>query len=218
MTSASTLIRHANRTKNPALAKRLRAQAAKLRREAREAKKPGPNKGLLKDGASDPNVKMPPPNKLNHAQQSAANALGQQRFAPIAEQGWAPMPPDPIVSKDAAENLMKVARHKNTSPEAFQSELLRIAANAKYEAKKEAQDEHRKAIIRNNEQHHINAVCAFIAELEGLSRENGGPMPQAVVLSGYTVARVIDALKKAGYSAEGLASMSRGALEARLNR
>lgn len=232
MTSASTLIRRAGKAKTKAEATRLRAQAAKLRREARNEKRweRVPATGV----GEDPKVRMPPPNKprpmtglpnknkiLKGLEQALNQARGDKQamhFEHRAEQGWTPVQPEPLVSLDRAEALMKLARSKNTEAVVLQSELCRMAANAQYEAKQEAQEAHRKALIHNNEQHHINVVCAFVAAAEGLALSNGGPMPATAVIAGYTLARVVDALQKAGYSADGLKSMSRGALEARLNR
>ena len=213
MTSASTLIRRAAKAK-PAQAKKLRAEAAKLRRAARARKKPGPNPATTAIGA-DP--------KANRA----ANALGTQgglrgdnstdmNFAQrSAAQGWQPAP---LVSTERAEALMKLARHKGTDVGNIHHELCRIAANAGHEARQEADQRHIETLKHIHEANAINVVCAFVATANAMAKANRGPMPETVIVSGFQLARVVDALEKAGYSADGLKSMSRGALEARLNR
>lgn len=230
MTSASTLIRKAAKAK-PAEAKRLRAQAAKLRREAREAKKPGPNLGIQANrparGAiigGDPNVKMPPPNHAKNALyvgREAAND-GQDttmRFEHSAEHGWrTPVPPEPLVHMIHAEGLLKQARRKDATAEQIHETLIQIGRGVQYKARAEADVRHIEALKQVHEANAINVVCAFVAAAEGWARSNGGPMPATAVIAGHTLARVVDALKNAGYSADGLKSMSRFAADARLTR
>lgn len=213
MTSASTLIRRAAKAKTAAEGAKLRAQAAKLRREARDRVKHG-----------DPKVRMPPPNPATEpllvTQARLHGKDTAMHFEHSAEQGWTPMPtePEPLVHPIHAEDILKTARRKDATPELIHQALLRIGNDVRSKTKREDEIKRIEDAKRLNEINAINVVCAFVAAAEGWAKANGGPMPKTAIIAGYTLARVVDALHNAGYTADGLKSMSRGALEARLNR
>ena len=73
---------------------------------------------------------------------------------------------------------------------------------------KMANDDGAEARIRQqSETHSMNVVCAFIAEMNGIAALNRGPLPRALMVSGYTLARVCDALRQAGYTEDGKGGM-----------
>lgn len=213
MTSASTLIRKAAKAKTKAEAKRLRAQAAKLRREARERAKGvsattaiGADPNANRIGRQHASIIGGPVNVENSAQNAVFPGERAMSMAPF----------DPMVER--AESLLKLARHKATTADTIRHELNRIANNAAHDVRKETDQRHMDQMKRIHEQNAINVVCAFMAECEGMATENKGPLPKTIVVSGFTMARVIDALTKAGYSADGLKSMSRFAADQRMTR
>ena len=77
---------------------------------------------------------------------------------------------------------------------------------------KEIENKYRQQMIDASKINHINVVCAFIADMEGTASLNGGALPPSVMVSGYTVARIIDVLRQAGYDTEGKRGDDRGSI------
>lgn len=231
MTSASTLVRQAKKAKTKAEAKALRAKAALMRRTARKAKEARKADGMKV--ATQALLNAVQSSQINASRSNQDNAddgrnmdKGTFNLVPIgyrtaSEAMEARLEEDaahPFVSMGRAEVLMKLARKKSINPETFHNELVRLAALHRLEAKQEASTLYMEHLKRARETNDINVVCAFIASVEGVMRANGGSLSPSIVVAGYTVARVLEALKAAGYSESGLKSMSRQALEARTTR
>lgn len=101
-----------------------------------------------------------------------------------------------------ARAIVVAARKKNGAT-AIENTLIQVALQAGYEATQRAEQhelEHLKAIHETNA---INVVAAFMAEMEAIQTLNRGAVPPALMTSGFTIARVVDALAKAGYSKNG---------------
>lgn len=222
MTSPSTLARKAAKTKNPVEAKKLRVKAALLRRQARAKAAQGRNviqslhekrqasfkqrqavprdqntTGLLPAGRN----KIYPGFKAELIKNAKAEvAQSPVHFAHNPTTGWAPVDPVAVL----AENLRKLARGKSEQQAAeFGIALRAKLVDAKVTGKKEAEEANLATLKTVYETNRINVVCAFLSEMEGLASIGNGPLPKVVMVSGFTLARVIDALRDAGYSSEG---------------
>lgn len=206
MTSPSTLIRQAKRTKNKAEAKRLREQAATLRRNGRAAKK-------LTDTAGKVNVAV----KNTRWQPMPGFRASIKKISP--DGGTITIETGPGVNQamqvrnrldEAVDEIFKVTRDKKLKDSAMPViAVRRRLVEAKAEGREEAQKEARHRADMAREMTKIAVVSGFIATADQLAKLNGGPMPQTAVISGYTLARVIDALRDAGWSENGKTSMGR---------
>lgn len=218
MTSPSTLIRKAAKSRSPRIAARLRAEAAKLRREAREAKKPGAKfrytdldevktprraaKGLRRTEAKAAELAA---KVRSHTNEVTARTL-LQASADVSG-GWRVVD-DEIIASDEIERLRKYAREKvkdgeNGSLDSFSIALRGTLVTARVKGVRQTQDvehEKRKAIYDANR---IAVVSGFIATVEAMAKRQGGELNPVVTISGYTVARVIEALRLAGYTENG---------------
>ena len=216
--SASTLVRRASKTKDKAAAKRLRAMAAKVRREARAKKARGnvAGKADRADGAL--------------AVQSIARVRVRSMADEIAEQqndgpmvmhhdaagGWNEIGQSGrYISDEQIDRLRGAAKVKPKKMESghivdgFAIGLRASLLEAQISGKSEAEKEALRRIKANLEAQSINVVCAFVAEMNGIAALNRGPLPPSVMVSGYTLARVLDALKQAGYTENGKEGMKR---------
>jgi hypothetical protein len=103
--------------------------------------------------------------------------------------------------QDAQRIIAMIERREGGS--AVAEELNKLYRVAKYQGEKAADQRHTEQLKRIHEANAINVVCALLAEMEEAARANGGPLPTIVTVAGYTMARVIDALHRAGYSSKG---------------
>lgn len=171
MTSPSTLIRKARLAESrghKSAGKRLREEAAKLRRAARKKKaKPAPKRKKVK--------------KITKIENAIYEAFRQE-----------------VEAKSPLDLVVERVLGPDATPEkqiAMRRELLEARkagennAAAKYAALKEAHD--------------ISTVCGFIAICEHYQRLNGN-LPPTMAVSGYMVSKLVDALRKAGYTRDGI--------------
>lgn len=187
--SASTLARRAQAAKNPKEAKRLRAEAAKMRREEREAKKfQGSTiaaldhpKGINRNRAASVDSM---PLTLANAEQPGHGEIVGGRLA------------------HRADVIAKMARQKG-GVDAIQQILSTIEDQARYEGGRAAEDRVQKVAQVSNEQWRKNIVTGFMARMQGLEQMSRNGLPDVVIIDGVTLARVVDALAAAGYSASG---------------
>jgi hypothetical protein len=100
-----------------------------------------------------------------------------------------------------ADKLAAIARKKGGT-DAVQAELAQMIATARYEGQKAADDRHMKSIREMHEASTDKIVCSFIAVTEAEMKRGGG-LPPAVTISSYTLCRMLDALNRAGYHADG---------------
>lgn len=108
----------------------------------------------------------------------------------------------PPAPSETAE-IVKLARGKNPL-EAVENKLMMLKANARYGGMEEAEEAASKQRAQAREVMEINVISAFMARLNAAAKFNGGPLPLTFIVDGYTLARVCDALHKAGYDADGL--------------
>ena len=205
MVSPSTLIRQARATKNPKKRLALRKEAAALRRRIRhKAKK-------VRKPRVEVNVKF-----LDNptASQAIAEAQGPQSGQGVVFQGTlgsysneltqsAPKYIEPpLVSTETVERLRHMARNRKY-PESFEIALRSLVVDGKVTGRKEAEQRHIDHVKQIAEVHAINTVCGFMAIVKDHESRNKGPLPPSVTLSGYTVAKIYDALRDAGYTENG---------------
>lgn len=102
-----------------------------------------------------------------------------------------------------ADEIIKLARSKlpNLADE-VQSKLALLESTARYEGECRADKQHMHEVKAIHEATTDKIVCAALAVFEADMRSNGG-LPSAVTISGYTLARMIDALNRVGYSGKG---------------
>jgi hypothetical protein len=130
-----------------------------------------------------------------------AGGLGAQT------QGWAPIPThDELIAQSRAEEITKLARSKGGAKEEIVKRLACWGRIAEVEARKEAEVANMDSIKMLTKQMHINVVASFLAQVNGMAAANRGPLPRSMVVSGYTLARVVDALNQAGYTEDGFKS------------
>ena len=220
MTSPSTLIRRAAKAKSPRHAAKLRAQAAKLRREIRSAAK-----HVVKVSRK----KKRKPSKIERALTEAINmthdkvlgwravgpeeTIGNQainRLRPESE--VAPKAPPPPLLEDAELlRLRKLARGRSTNVnDSFAIAVRSNMADAVVRGRKEMHEEVKRtedialeSVKSNNEAHAIAVVSGFIAIVKHAGKYMGGPLPPTMTFTGHTVSKVYDALRAAGYTEEG---------------
>lgn len=187
MTSPSTLIRQAKEADKKGhrfIAKRLRAKAAALRRDYRIAKK--------NTAAITAEARRKKQNKIiTGLQQAVQHAIAS---APLMEpdqeaKSWLEVAVDRVLGEKATEEQRIGMRRElvearkmgvATTDEAYQGQLRAVT-----------------------EANRIKMVSGLIAIAEHAEKLNGG-LPHTMVVSGYTLAKVIDALKLAGYTRDGL--------------
>jgi hypothetical protein len=215
MTSASTLARKAAKSKNPAVAKRLRSQAARLRREARAK-----SKKVVRTRRVEPYTSMRETFEARARSAETAKALNDAIYgdgrtelsrSPVSdpatdgEARWQVVPS--IIQGYEVDRLRTLARIKrkadDETTDPFEIGLRAKLVDAKVAGKKEAEQANTALLKQVHEVNRINVVSAFIAELEGVAAANGGTIPKTLVVSGYTLARVLDALRDAGHTTEG---------------
>lgn len=231
MTSASTLIRRARKAKSPREAKRLRTMAAKLRRAARDkaASKKAPAKRSTKS-------KKKPAKRRTRAKVSIANGLkeaimrgesgdwkvrreGNKLLATLQggdTQGLATTGVAGLIDGDGIEMMRALAQHEYKPGEIdqFAIGLRARLVDAKVTGGRQADEINTNLLKTVHEVNRINVVSAFMAEMDGVQKLNGGPLPPSMMVSGYTLARVYDALRDAGYTTEGKSGVNRGSLQA----
>lgn len=96
-----------------------------------------------------------------------------------------------------ADEIAKLARKKGGVDE-IQRELGHLTATATYEGRVAAERMHSANIKAIHEAHTDKVVNAALATLMTDPRFRDG-FPGAVTISGYTLARIVDALNRAGY-------------------
>lgn len=207
--SASTLVRRAAKEKNPKKAKALRARAAKMRSDARKTKK---------EDWIDTNIAKARLNPNRTIKSIAREAYQSGQAVGVEAKDTAFVTP-PIIDPAEIERLRGLAKKKvNTAFDGdgdkytfdgFGINLRLALVNARVDGERKAEAAGVERMHTQIEAQHINVVCAFLAEMSGIAALNRGPMPRAVMVSGYTVARILDALRKAGYTEDGKEGMKR---------
>lgn len=170
MTSPSTLIRKARLAESrghKGAATRLRAEAAKLRRAARNKKTPKkPTKAAERD--------------------EIVKALAQETETLMRTRSMGVIGPADMLlaQKDNPDFAIMLRR-----------ELL--------EARKTGENNAAAKYAAQIEGHNISVISGLIAIVEHAQKLNGS-LPPTMALSGYMVAKVVEALRKAGYTRDGL--------------
>lgn len=210
-----TLVRRAKKATangHTGAAKRLHAQATELRRASRK-----PTKKALAPKASRSEIMRKSWAKRKQATETkpdldlivsrAPNKIFADRDADrLHSDGIHPSIPghgELVGGSDAlaADQIAKLAR-KRGGVDAIQAELAKMLAAARTEGQKMAAERYMKATKETHERTIDNVVCSAIAVFEAQMRKFDG-LPATVTTSGYTICRMIDALNRAGYTANG---------------
>lgn len=100
-----------------------------------------------------------------------------------------------------AEEITKLARKKGGKDQ-IQYMIASEISIARYQGQREAEKLHMEQTKAIHEAQTDKIVCSAIGVLERGMKLNGG-LPPTVTMSSYTICRMLDALNRAGYSAEG---------------
>jgi hypothetical protein len=100
-----------------------------------------------------------------------------------------------------ADSIAKMARQKG-GKDRIEMELKRIERMAEYQGERCADERHTKNVQHMSEAITDKIVCSAIATLEAQMNTQRG-LPPALFMSAYTICRMLDALGRAGYTAEG---------------
>ena len=101
-----------------------------------------------------------------------------------------------------AEEIAKLARKKG-GIDAIQKALEALAFNRRHEATREMTERMNTVAKDSNKRWGDAIVTGFMARCLGMEAANGRGLPDYVVVDGVTLARVVDALTDAGYTAQG---------------
>jgi hypothetical protein len=188
VTSPSTLIRQAAKAKSPRIAARLRAEAAKLRREKRK------NPIRQADVIAEKIRKI-------------INPVTERAIETAASGGWKVMDQEPeeILGEHTIHRLRVYARQK-PKPDGNDHFAIALRSNivdARIKASKATRAAADEQLRTQREAHNICVVSAFLAEMGALSRHHNGELPAATIVPGYTIVRLIDALRRVGYTENG---------------
>lgn len=198
MTSPSTLIRKAAKAKSARTAERLRAEAAKLRRDLRaeaKAKHPLPPRAKAKAKELTDKIRS----RINEV---ATRTLDMQPQSEVSG-GWRPVQdPNPYLDPDDLERLRHYAREKKR-PQDFEIAIRGRLVDSYKSAERKAADETREKLKAMADANRIAVVAAFIATVEAQAARQGGELNPVLNISGYTIARVVEALRLAGYTENG---------------
>lgn len=177
MSSPSTLIRKARLAESrghKSAGKRLREEAAKLRRAARKKKaKPAPKRKKAKK----------PSKIITGLEQALTHAMTL---------------PDPVADKSPLE----LAVDRLLGPKSTPDQRI-VARRELVEARKAGENNAAARYAALKEAHDISTVCGFIAICEHSEHLNGN-LPPTMAVSGYMVSKLVDALRKAGYTRDGI--------------
>jgi hypothetical protein len=215
MTSPSTLIRRARKAKNPAESKRLRAQAAKMRRELR-AKKVKPKKAKAKK----PKKVTNPVAAMDNTWSMVKNNLNEILYGDNAKVGakLGQQATDSSINPwldSRSDQLVKAA--KKGDGNTFDAILSDMMRGARMNALQEAEREHTEVLKALHEANSIKVVSAFIAEIEGIKALNRGVLSPTIMVSSFTINRVVAALRDNGYTEFGNSFSNRIPVETKIN-
>lgn len=216
-----TLARRAEKATSPTVARRLRAEAARLRRADRATK--GVKKKSAPAGRNiDAGMRAAKGWATRRADElrKAVGAGGLAALAaqaPAAPQGinrdvsstWnngkAPGHGEIVGGADSqlAEKLVALARKKG-GKDAVQIELMTLRQASKYEGCVETDKASTTRLIEVQQITADRVVCGFIAEVDhAMQFHRGLPPAMTWLLNSFTVTKIVDALNKAGYRATG---------------
>lgn len=99
------------------------------------------------------------------------------------------------------EEIAALARKKGGT-DAIQNKLAMATATARYDGECVAEKRHGQNLKDIHEAHTDKVVCSALALFEKDPNFERG-FPDAIMVSGYTLARIVDALHRAGYTPRG---------------
>jgi len=200
-----TLRRQADQAPTSAQAAALVKEANRLRRAKRAktkaAAKAGPKKRTRK-------IKAAAQEYTNKAKDALNQTLFGNAAAPAAQtQGWSPAPTnEQMIVRNRAEEIATLARSKGGGYEEIVRRFECWNRIAELNGRKEGEESNAAVVANLIKQQNINVVAGFLATINGAAAANRGPLPRSMVISGYVLARVVDALTQAGYTEDGFKS------------
>lgn len=219
-----TLARRAEKAagKNLPMARRLRAQAAELRRTERTKNRVSTVEGKIVPakrrnlGAAKRAVKgwaTRHANALKREVAAVRDPVGAELYGDNAKQATAqglnaeyrPGHGELVGGSlsQLAERLTKLARKKGGKDE-IQHELAALSATSKYVGQVETDKAATKRLVDIQKLTGDRIVCGFLSEIEHCMKVNRGlPPGMTHIIGSYTITKIMDALNRAGYSASG---------------
>lgn len=191
MTSYSTLMRQAKAAKTATAKAALLKKANAIRRKTRKAKQP---KIVAVDDLSDESLTK----AINMAYDSVTGWQAIDRGAPGQGEIVNGDPTEPYHFRVATETFENLKKQKKIDGNA-EIALRSLVMTGVSEGRRMEREAHSRSIIETNREWRNNIVRAFISECNVIMQMNKG-LPGAMVVSGLSIARVLDALAEAGWS------------------
>lgn len=114
---------------------------------------------------------------------------------------------NPAEIADKAQKIIKLARGKDgaKAQEAVENHLSMMRHGSYCDGEYEAGVIHRKRMLEQQQAIDTKIVCGFLAEVDEQMRSHHGGIPPEVtfVVNSYTLVKIVDALNRAGYYANG---------------
>lgn len=180
------------------------AHKEKLLKESNRLRRAERAKAKAKAGPKKPTRKMVHAVKKLIAATPTVLAQGGPM---VQTQGWSPLPThDELLAQSRAEEITKLARSKTGTQDEISRRLACWNRIAELNGRKDAEESHAAVVQNLLKQQGINTVASFLCAANGAAKANGGPLPRSMVVSGYVLAKVVDALTQAGYTEDGFKS------------
>jgi len=201
MSSSSTMFRKAKealKKGHRSAAKRFREEGNKLRRKEREAaayaaSKKAEVRKSKKKAIPEPEIIASLQQAMNYA--DTVNAAERQQTIQ-----------DHPLNQATARIMGHISRDSPLMEETIRRELI----DAQALGASEVHDNTRMLLKIQSDAAAVNVVSGFMAICELAQKANDGALPPTLSLSGYTAAKVYDALKEVGYTANGRQGVDRG--------
>lgn len=114
---------------------------------------------------------------------------------------------NPAEIADKAQKIIKLARGKDgaKAQEAVENHLSMMRLGSYNDGEHEASVLYRKRLLESQNAIDAKIVCGFLAEVDEQMRSHHGGIPPEMtfVVNSYTLVKIVDALNRAGYYANG---------------
>lgn len=139
----------------------------------------------------------------------SANHTSQYIGVPqgYSDQGFGKPRANPAEIADKAQKIIKLARGKDSAKalEAVGNHLMMMRLGSYNDGEHEASVLYRKRLLESQQAIDTKIVCGFLAEVDEQMRSHHGGIPPEMtfVVNSYTLVKIVDALNRVGYYANG---------------
>lgn len=198
MSSSSSMFRKAKealKKGHKSAADRLRKEGNKLRREERQsAAYAASKKAETRKSKKKAKKKVAERNKIIAGLQEAVNYAEAQQT---------------VSQHPIHQATARIMGHIKGDSPLMEETIRRELLDAQAMGTREAHDHHRMMLKIQSDAAAVNVVSGFMAICELAQQANGGALPSTMSMSGYTAAKVYDALKEVGYTTNGRQGVDR---------